>query len=83
MFWLMLKMVFDRAVYAAGKLHNAIHHKLWLFGFSVVWEGLQGGLFVLKMNVVYRDLLRFSLSFLPDPESDLSLPQTPKDNLIC
>lgn len=75
MFWLMLKMVFDHAVYAAGKSHNAIHHKLQLFGFSVIWEGLQGGLFVLNINVVYRDLLRFSLSFLPGPESDLSLPK--------
>lgn len=74
-FWLMLKTVFDHAIYGAGKLHNAIHHKLQLFGFSVMWEGLEGGLFVLNINVVYRDLLRFLLSFLPDPESDFSLPK--------
>lgn len=71
----MLKIVFDHAIYASGKLHNAIHHKVQLFGFSVTWQGLQGGLFVLNINVVYRDLFRFLLSFLPDPESDLSLPK--------
>lgn len=71
----MLKVVFDHATYGAGKLHSAIHHKLQLFGFSVIWEGVQGGLFVLNINVVYRGLLRYTLSFLPDPESDLSLPK--------
>lgn len=71
----MLKTVFGHAVYAAGKLHNAIHHKLQLLGFSVIEERLQGGLFVLNINVVYRDLLRFLLSFLSDPESDLSVPK--------
>lgn len=71
----MLKIVFDCAIYAAGKFHSVVHHKLQLFGFSVIWERLQVGLFILNMNVVYRDLLRFLLSFLPGPESDLSLPK--------
>lgn len=71
----MLKMAFGHAIYGAGKLHNAIHHKLQLFGFSVIWERLQGSLFVLNINVVYRDLLRFLLSFLSDPGSDLSFPK--------
>lgn len=75
--------MFNHAVHASGKLQIAIRDKLELFDFSVMWEGLQGGLFVLNINVVYSDLFRLLLLFLPDPESDLSLPKPQKDNLIC
>lgn len=77
------EVVFNHAVHASGKLQIAIHDKLELFGFSVMWEGLQGGLFVLNINVVYSDLFRLLLLFLPDPESALSLLKSQKDNLIC
>lgn len=52
-----------------------IHQNLLLFGFSVLWEGLESGLFVLNINVLYSDLFRLLLLFLTDPQSEIFLPR--------